>query len=556
MTSPRSSMGLFSKFFTRENEAPEEQVPREPPVAPPNGHQVTTAREAAAERANPTEPRAGATTGQVEATQAPTSTEKSKAIEPPPPAVAPVAQPSASAFAQGTDGREGNVVFETDAPTTRLARSAVTPDPVAPPPVAPPAPSQVTMATSMATAARAGVATAAATKTAAKPNRPPARVVPSRTATLTAMPAATAAPPTSATASAPRAQPAPARKVAPTTRAAEPSGGSRRTPKDTPRLFSAPVVGAPARTAEPPLAAEVDAALDDLLAPGAPVQRPSAAEEAADRRAVAATFAEMAKVHAHPLREFMFQLSLGRTPRQWAPAARPVVAPLLAASQQIGLPELATALAAFDAALERAALEPSACIGDAASAALQEAYRQLNQHMPEAFAAIAQGDNRRLILLESLLLQVPALHRRMLGKLYAAGLSSLAQLSQARPDELAAVTGIDRALAQRVVEHIQRFERERSGIDPSALRSHIGERLRTVIDRLTQLQTDFERAEQEENGAAKRAARRGRDAAVLELEVLLAEVGDLPLIEELKRCPVRGKIKRVESYLREQRASA
>ncbi len=330
-------------------------------------------------------------------------------------------------------------------------------------------------------------------------------------------------------------------------------------------MFSAPVVGAPERApaadaperaVDRPLAVEVDAAVDELLAASAPVQRPSATAEAADQRAVAATFAEMAKLHAEPLREFMFQLSLGRTPRQWAPVCRRVVAPLLDASKQIGLSELVQALTAFDAALERATLETSPCIGDATSAALQGAYGQLNGHMPEAFASIAQGDTRRLILLESLLLQVPALHRRTLGKLYAAGVSSLAQLSQATPDELAAVTGIDRSLAQRVVEHVQGFERERSGIDPTALRSHVGERLRAVIDRLTQLQADFERAEQEENGTRKRTARRGRAAAVLELEVLLAEVGDLTLIEELKRRPVRGKIERLESYLQQQRACA
>jgi hypothetical protein len=304
-----------------------------------------------------------------------------------------------------------------------------------------------------------------------------------------------------------------------------------------------------------PLAADVDAAVDTLLQACAPVQRPSARDEAADRRAVAETFAAMARLHAQPLRDFMFQLSLGGTPRQWATACRPVVAPLLDASQQIGLTELGDALSALDAALERAANEPTACVGDASSATLHEAYARLHGHMPEAFAAIVQVDGGRLVLLESLLLQVPALHRRTLGKLYAAGLSSLPQLGQAKPDELAAVTGIDRNLAQRVVEHVRRFEHERSRVDPTAMRSHVCERLRSVIAELTQLQAEFERAEQEENRAAKRAARRARETAVLELEVLLCEVGDLRLIEELKRCAVRSKIKRVESYL-DRQASA
>ena len=65
-----------------------------------------------------------------------------------------------------------------------------------------------------------------------------------------------------------------------------------------------------------------------------------------------------------------------------------------------------------------------------------------------------------------------------------------------------------------------------------------------------------ERAEQDESSVRKRAARRGRETAVLELELLLAELGDLDLVEELKRCPVRSKIRRVESYLERLPASA
>jgi hypothetical protein len=42
---------------------------------------------------------------------------------------------------------------------------------------------------------------------------------------------------------------------------------------------------------------------------------------------------------------------------------------------------------------------------------------------------------------------------------------------------------------------------------------------------------------------------------VLALDLLFAEIGDVDLIEELKRFPVRGKIRRVESYLEQLQAS-
>jgi hypothetical protein len=303
----------------------------------------------------------------------------------------------------------------------------------------------------------------------------------------------------------------------------------------------------------------LDAAVDAAMARLTDVSDNHAANEqrdAGDQRAVAETFADIAKVHAHPLRELMFQLSVGRTPRQWATACRPVLKPLFDAATQIGLLELVGGLGAFDAALERAAAEPHAFIGDAAAEALTGAYERLRKQMPDAFMLPDRADHRRLILLESLLLQIPDMHRRTLAKLYAAGLSSLGQLGTAKPEEIAVVAGIDRSLAQTVVEHIQRFDQERSRMDPTTLRGHVHERLRALASRLSRLQTEFEQAEEADSVARKREARRNREAAVLELDLVFAEVGDVDVIEELKRCPVRAKIQRVESYLERLQASA
>jgi hypothetical protein len=304
---------------------------------------------------------------------------------------------------------------------------------------------------------------------------------------------------------------------------------------------------------------QIDDAVDAAMARITDVSGSGAANDqrdSTDQHAVTETFADIAKVHAHPLRELMFQLSVGRTPRQWASACRPVLKPLFDAATQIGLLELVGGLGAFDAALERAAAEPTAYIGDAAADALRGAYERLRKQMPDAFQQPERADNRRLILLESLLLQIPAMQRRTLSKLYAAGLSTLGQLGTAKPDEIAVVAGIDRALAQSVVDHVQKFEAERSRMDPTAMRAYVQERLRTLVTRLNRVQAEFEKAEEDDSAQRKREARRDREAAVLELDLVFAEVGDVDVIEELKRCPVRGKIQRVESYLERLQASA
>ena len=42
---------------------------------------------------------------------------------------------------------------------------------------------------------------------------------------------------------------------------------------------------------------------------------------------------------------------------------------------------------------------------------------------------------------------------------------------------------------------------------------------------------------------------------MLELDLLFAELGEIDFIEELRRCPVRRKIERVENYLEEQQTT-
>lgn len=303
--------------------------------------------------------------------------------------------------------------------------------------------------------------------------------------------------------------------------------------------------------------AAVDAAMARITDVSGHIPHPANEQrDASDHKAVADTFADIAKVHAQPLRELMFQISVGRTPRQWASACRPVLRPLFDAATQIGMLELVGGLGAFDAALERAAAEPNAFVSDGAADAMKAAYERLRKQMPDAFMPPDRADNRRMILLEALLLQVPDMHRRTLAKLYAAGLSTLSQLASANAEEIAVVAGVDRKLAEAVVVHVQRFEQERSRVDPTALRAQLQERLKSIIERLSKLQDEFEAAEEGDSPARKRTSRRDREAAVLELDVIFAEAGDVDLIEELKRCPVRGKIERITSYLERLQATA
>jgi hypothetical protein len=302
-----------------------------------------------------------------------------------------------------------------------------------------------------------------------------------------------------------------------------------------------------------PLPAAVDDAFSqwmaeaptDLLPDAAPEQGPSAGDQQAFRD----TFAIIAKLHISPLRELMYHLSVGCTPRAWVTQTRPVLAPLFDAARQTAQVDLLDALSELDTALELAEAENTALVGPVSRGAIQQAYARLGKHMPDTFGMPRSSDGKRLLVLEALLLQVPNVHRRVLTKLYAAGIASIQQLLQGSPDELARAAGLDQKLASAIIEHVSRFARERSGLDQARLRGRVTEQMRALVGRLSQLQSEFERAESAGNQVRKKAVRRARDGAVLELQRLVAELGEVDLIEELKRNSVRAKVALMQNYL-------
>ncbi|MDD9970692.1 MAG: hypothetical protein OXR73_30930 [Myxococcales bacterium] len=299
----------------------------------------------------------------------------------------------------------------------------------------------------------------------------------------------------------------------------------------------------------------VEAAIDALQSLPSPGEAAPTEAAADDARAVTETFAAIAAAHTQPLSDFMAQLAMGATPSRWAVPLRAVIAPVLDAAQQMELKEMVSGFEAFDSALSRAAAERSPHISRAVRDELEEAYGRMVAQLPETFRATRDGDGRGRILLEALLLQIPSLRRRTLARLYAAGLQDLEQLIAASPEEVAQVAGIEASIASAITQRLERFNRERARAEPAALRSLIYEQLRSAVERLSKLHAELDRAREAEAVRQKRTARRGLQASALEVDALLAQLGELALIEELKRMPVHHKIARVQSYLEQAQAA-
>jgi hypothetical protein len=311
-----------------------------------------------------------------------------------------------------------------------------------------------------------------------------------------------------------------------------------RRSKDISDAFAAILDGgaaAPGATAQPPVAA-----------------RPSAEDERVAREASRRLFEELAAVHLGQLKNVMLELQLGEIECAWVASSRPALRSLGAMAEQMELPELATALAAVGAALDAAVASGRSRVEGDEREALQQRYARLVELLPTSFALDGERDRREPIIVEALLRQVPGVEKLTINKLFAVGLDRLQPLLAARGDELVAVAGVQRELADRIEERFrgyrQRAATALAAADASAELAEVG----ALVTALRGQHDEFEAAAaawSEEARQRKRALRRERELSFLRITVALARLGETERIARLERLPFGDRLAELDRYL-------
>lgn len=272
-----------------------------------------------------------------------------------------------------------------------------------------------------------------------------------------------------------------------------------------------------------------------------------------DRLTVLELFYDIATNHLRPVRNFMIELHLGEVRKEWIQIAQPAVRSIQSAADQIDIPELKQALDDFDAMLS-IATETS---GDMISGEVREEfinqYARLAKIMPQAFTLEEEKDQRESLIIHSLLMQVPDVRKVTIDKLYRAGLTALEVLFLATTEDLAVTTGIRKILAQRIVDKFQSFRKESKEAVPDLEQSAQTNKLEEQVTLLREQQTQYEAAAAKRSIEEKRAHRLARQGTLLEITVVLAQLGEVELVEELERLPFEKRIERLESFLVEQK---
>lgn len=276
-----------------------------------------------------------------------------------------------------------------------------------------------------------------------------------------------------------------------------------------------------------------------------------------DRAEVQDLFASIAANYARPVKNFIFELKRGTATKEWIEICRPAMHGIARAAEGMNFILAAQKMVDFEEALTLAESLPERVLRGEARDLLLSCYEDMERVMPQAFVIGEEEEQQREgVIINSLLKQIPDVGRVTIEKLYRAGLTSLDTLFLAKRDELAAATGIPAWLSERICEKFQSYRAELENDSRDVAHDGHRARLAELLDELRREHENFNRASDDSARAEeKREFRQRRQSCALRINVLLAEMGEIELVNELEKLSFDRRIRRLEEYLAASRAA-
>ncbi|MBX3224693.1 MAG: helix-hairpin-helix domain-containing protein, partial [Labilithrix sp.] len=267
-------------------------------------------------------------------------------------------------------------------------------------------------------------------------------------------------------------------------------------------------------------------------------------------------FSELAANHMRHVRDFMIDVKWGEVTRDWIHICVPPVRTLRKAAERLELTSLGASLEKLGDELDAANAVGGQMLDANEKQRLLDAYGELVEILPQAFALDRDKTQREAVIVQALLLQVPDVRKVTIDKLHAAGLTSLTELFEANAHDIAHVAGIPHALASRIVERVQSYRAELKSSSPQDARAAEREKLAGLNGQLKQHHDAYEEAANAwgpEAKAKKRDHFRAREETWLEISVLLARFGEVDRLQGIEKVPFAQRIAQLSDYLEEAR---
>jgi hypothetical protein len=281
--------------------------------------------------------------------------------------------------------------------------------------------------------------------------------------------------------------------------------------------------------------------------PAAPEK--TAEEQAWDAAGPQAIFAGIASNYAQPLKDFVFELKRGTATADWIEICRPVLRSLIQGAESLDLDVVARRMVEFRDAISEAEIGDGRIFDSRSQELILHRYDALVSAMPPGFDSGSEERQRESIIIHSLLRQLPQIGLVTLEKLYTTGLTSLDILLLANAEDMSSTTSVPVPLCELICDKLQEYKTLLDRGDPSA-----SEKIRRVrlARRVQELRLNHQKLQQvadRDSGKNKRECLRQRRACMLQINVLLAEMGEVQLVEKLRTIAVERRIDQLELFL-------
>jgi hypothetical protein len=272
-----------------------------------------------------------------------------------------------------------------------------------------------------------------------------------------------------------------------------------------------------------------------------------------DEVAVQELFRNIAAAYALPLKNFVFELQRHTATKDSIEFCRPILRSISSAADSVNLPETVKRMTEFDTALSLGQTSSDHLLKGETRQQILASYELLAEVLPEAFRMDGEAQQRGDIIIQSLLPQVPGIGCITFEKLYQAGLGSLDMLFLANREDLAAVTAIAPELCESICNKVQKYRAEAEARARPPAQSGYRSRLVELVNELRH-QMNTEKVKREAGSDtpavdARRRRLRRRQQCFLEINVTLAELGELAFINQLKKLSFKQRLQVLDEYL-------
>lgn len=249
--------------------------------------------------------------------------------------------------------------------------------------------------------------------------------------------------------------------------------------------------------------------------------------------------------------DFVMDVGLGLAREAWLAPAREAVARLRAAAMRVQKNGLEKALGQLGVELDA----PNV-LSEERRGRIQQALVLVDLALPRPMDVPGQRLIRERLIVQHIVTELATSHPRVARWLRDENVVSLERVGRLSVGELVEKAEISHEQAAQALSELTAYLEERARRGPEL--SLLG-KTRALEERLAQLEASaeqFERVADADDRAAKREARRRRQADIARLNLFLAERGEAAMLGEIERCSVQGKIARLRRWLTEQPPSS